>query len=92
MRRALIGVVLCVGSVVGVGAGSVFAGEITGGPAGPHKITPIEADANNPAAGCAYSGLNDDFGGTPGKTQTPANQGDPGDAIACSYWNNGRKP
>lgn len=92
MRRALVGMALCVGSVVGVGAGSAFAGEITGGPAGPHKITPIEADANNPAAICAYSGLTDDSGGTPGETQTPANHGDPGDASVCSILNNGRKP
>ena len=92
MRRAIIGVVVCVSSVVGVGAGSAFAGEITGGPAGPHKITPIEANANNPAAICAYSGLNDDSGGTPGQTQTPANEGAPGDARVCSILNNGRKP
>lgn len=92
MRRALVGVVLCVGSVVGVGAGSAFAGEITGGPEGPHKITPIKADANNPAAGCAFSGLEDDLNGTPGETQTPANHGEPGEASVCSYWNNGSKP
>lgn len=91
MRKAIIGALLCVGSVAGGGAGAAFAGEITGGPAGPHKITPIEA-VPVPAAGCAYSGLEDNTGGTPGTTQTPANHGDPGDAAVCSYWNNGRKP
>lgn len=91
MKKALIGALVCVGSVVGGGAGSAFAGEITGGPDGAHKITPIEA-VPVPAAVCAYSGLEDDNNGTPGETQTPANHGDPGDARICSILNNGRKP
>jgi hypothetical protein len=65
MRKTIIAVALCAVSVVGVGAGSAFAGEVTGkgGPTG------IE---NGHASPCAYSGLNDYVQGQQERrTQTP---------------------
>ena len=91
MRKSIIGAVVCIGSVVGGGAGAAFAGEVTGGgPGGVPKVTPIgEVHGPGPEAICAYSGLND---GPGTRTQTPANQGSPGGARVCSYVNSGRKP
>ena len=62
MKKTLVAVLLCGGSIVGVSAGSAFAGEITGN--GDYK------GVNDNASLCAYSGLQDDpF--APGSTQTP---------------------
>lgn len=95
MRRALIGAVVCIGSVVGGGAGAAFAGEITGGgPGGVPKVTPIGAvHGPIPESICAYSGLEEYPTAIPGVTQTPHLVGgyypDPGSARACSYENYG---
>ena len=94
MKKTLVAALLCGASVIGVSAGSAFAGEITG----TGDKTPIEG--GNPGNGsgpknayCAYSGLQDNpF--APGNTQTPKpTEKDPaGSAAICSILNNGRKP
>lgn len=45
----------CVAAVVGVGANSALAGEVTG-PPGAGNVTPKAVNGKSP---CAYSGLND---------------------------------
>lgn len=69
MRKSLVAAALCAAMVVGVGAGSAFAGELTGN----GKETPIKSQQDcdfetgecpapaGPANSiCAFSGLNDD--------------------------------
>jgi hypothetical protein len=86
-KRTVIGVVMCTAVSVGLGA-SAFAGESTGS----GKGTPINAHVGQadrvgmypvqPSL-CAFSGLDDNDGGTvtPGVTQTPA--GAPGFVVAA---------
>lgn len=68
LRRAL-GVAACTAAVIGVGAGSAFAGEVTGN----GKDTAGPAHANSI---CVFSGQNDDpqgldpENGPPGRTQS----------------------
>jgi hypothetical protein len=88
MKKAVIGAVVCLSSIVGVGASAAFAGEVTGQGRG----TPLNAGAG-PAervgkaivepSHCAFSGLedNDGAGVTPGVVQTPA--GVPGFVVAA---------
>ncbi len=81
----------CSAAVVGLGAGSAFAGEVKGPPGTPCDADPATAlpacVANTNFTGarshsnsiCSYSGLNDMKNGpTLEITQTPANQGPPG--------------
>jgi hypothetical protein len=64
MNKTLIAALLCSASVVGVGAGSAFAGELTG--------NGVLKGVNDNASMCAYSGLNDNIQGqTERRTQTP---------------------
>ena len=100
MKKAIVGVALCVASVVGVGAGSALAGEATGnqncnseGPPAPCR-TPIKyRQGDIPASECAFSGLEDGPSnagpGIPGETQTPRYA--PGQVVrsACGGWGNG---
>jgi hypothetical protein len=64
MRKTFVVALLCSASVIGVSAGSAFAGELTGN--GNLK------GVNPNASLCAYSGLNDGIEGqNERKTQTP---------------------
>ena len=63
MRRKLFAAVVCAAAVGGAGAGSAFAGEITG--TGEPTAAPEHA-----ASECAFSGLNDDQAPTPAKAQS----------------------
>ena len=81
MKRFLV-VAACTAAFVGVGAGGAFAGEVTGPPgsasAPPSKATGAPEHSNSI---CSFNGLNDfNQGPKIERTQTPANQGDPGDA------------
>jgi hypothetical protein len=94
MKKTLIVALLCSASVVGVSAGSAFAGEYNG-----HgKGTPIYSDKEDPtnqvgnvvvmASNCSFSGLEDggDYVGQPfgpGVTQTPAMYGGQVAGQAC---------
>lgn len=78
MRKQFLAALICSGSIVGMSAGSAFAGEVTGQGRG----TPILAEEGpsdrvgnavvSPSA-CAFSGLEDSAG--PGVTQTPKGAG-----------------
>lgn len=94
-RRALVGAIICAGSVLGLGTGSAFAGEINGN----GESTPVR-DPGVPNSICAFSGLQDGTGpedpnSGPGHTQTPHGEPDldlyfpPGVASVCQWLNNG---
>ena len=81
-KARLLAVTACVGAVLGVGAGSAFAGEIKGPPyqgdpvpggiGNSSNSTPAVTNGN--ASLCAFSGLNDfdsTLGQTDRQTQTP---------------------
>ena len=81
MKRFLV-VAACTAAFVGVGAGGAFAGEVTGQPgsasAPPSKATGAPEHSNSI---CSFNGLNDfNQGPQIERTQTPHNQGEPGDA------------
>ncbi len=69
MKKTLVAALLCSASVVGVSAGSAFAGEITGngkgtpfpshGPAAPTEN--VGSKEVTPSSICAYSGQNDEY-------------------------------
>ena len=70
--------------LIGLGAGGAFAGEVTGPPGSatnpPTKATGAPEHSNSV---CSYNGLNDfNQGPQIERTQTPANQGVPGQAGA----------
>jgi hypothetical protein len=73
---------LCAAVVTGVGANAALAGEVTG-PPGSANAVPTNATGapEHSNSDCSYNGLND-FNQGPDieRTQTPANQGSPGDA------------
>ncbi len=74
-KSSLLAVALCAAAVVGLGAGSAFAGEITGN----GKSTPI--NEGQAASICSFSGQNDG-NPPPGRTQSygtnvAAGQSDP---------------
>jgi len=91
MKKTLVAALLCSASVVGVSAGSAFAGEVTG----QNRGTPLQAGAGpaervgkavvNPSH-CAFSGL-EDFDGAapvqPGVTQTPKGAGGSLVSLLC---------
>lgn len=57
-RRTIIGAAICAAAIVGAGAQSALAGEITG------NARYIHGDADTPLPGrsiCAYSGQNDEY-------------------------------
>jgi hypothetical protein len=73
---------VCAAVLMGVGASGAFAGEVTGPPGSaenpPTKATGAPEHSNSV---CSYNGLNDfNQGPTVEQTQTPHNQGTPGDA------------
>lgn len=92
MKKTLIAALICSASVVGVSAGSAFAGEVTGngkgtplpshGPYAP--ATEVNDDIVVMPSLCAYSGQNDEYQKDPNgdwaRTQTPADAppGSPG--------------
>ena len=90
MRKPLVAALLSGASIIGLSAGSVFAGETTGN----GGTTPIAGTVapfpGVPASICAFSGLEDAAGAGPGETQTPANEGEPGEARICSVLNRGK--
>jgi hypothetical protein len=73
MRKTLVAALLCSASVVGVGTGSAFAGEVTGNGKGtPFPSHGPYAPAENvgikevtPSSICAYSGQNDEYHADP---------------------------
>jgi hypothetical protein len=82
----------CAVVLMGLGAGSAFAGEVTGPPGSatdpPTNATGAPEHSNSV---CSFNGLNDfNQGPKIERTQTPANQGDPGDAGhgACAGGTN----
>jgi hypothetical protein len=99
MKKTLVAALICGSSVVGVGAGSAFAGEVTGN----GDTTPIKGTVSPfpgvPAAICAFSGL-EDLADPPSETrgpavtQTPHFEGgevlEPGVARVCSQLNSGK--
>ncbi len=102
MRRKLkLATVLCTFALVVGGTGTAFAGEVRGAPGTPGVPfsgsgirTGAPAHANSI---CAYSGLNDmnpSQGPIGSITQTPANQGSPGDPGhgACAGGTNPENP
>jgi hypothetical protein len=83
---------LCAVVLLGVGASGAFAGEVTGPPGSasnpPTNATGAPEHSNSV---CSYNGLNDfNQGPKIERTQTPANQGSPGDAGhgACAGGTN----
>ena len=81
MRRLFV-VAASIAVLVGAGASGAFAGEVTGPPGSaanpPQNATGAPEHSNSD---CSYNGLNDfNQGPKIERTQTPANQGDPGDA------------
>jgi hypothetical protein len=94
MKRFLV-VAACTAAFVGVGAGGAFAGEVTGPPgsasAPPSKATGAPEHSNSI---CSFNGLNDfNQGPQIERTQTPHNQGEPGDAGhgTCAGGSNGSR-
>ena len=83
MRRRL-ATAVCATFVAALGASAAFAGEVTGPPGSaanpPTKTTGAVEHSNSI---CAFNGLNDfNQGPKIERTQTPANQGVPGEAGA----------
>jgi hypothetical protein len=83
MKKSLVAALICGTSVVGVGVGSAFAGEVTGN----NTLTPVNEGRANSA--CAFSGLedNDDLSAPvePGVVQTFGSVGPsqtPGPVVA----------
>ncbi len=106
-KTRLLALAVCTAAVVGLGAGSAFAGEVKGPPGTPCDRDPATAlpdcVANNNFTGarehsnsiCSFNGLNDmNQGPTLEITQTPANQGNPGDAGhgTCAGGTNPHNP
>ena len=99
IKKTFVAALICGASVVGLGAGSAFAGEITGnGEPNPIKGT-ISPFPGVPAAICAFSGLEDGVDppsetGGPAVTQTPHFEDgavlEPGVAEICSVLNSGK--
>jgi hypothetical protein len=67
---------------VGVGVSVALAGEVTGPPGSTTNVPTKETGApSHSSSNCSYNGLNDfNQGPTEERTQTPANQGKPGEA------------
>src|ERR1041385_3774860 len=91
MRRALLASICAMGCA-GAVSSSALAGEVTGPPGSvsnpPTNATGAPEHSNSV---CSFNGLNDFNQGTQiERTQTPANQGDPGDAGhgACAGGTN----
>ncbi len=80
MKKTLVAALLCSASVVGVSAGSAFAGEVTGTIDNPNPNKPSQTPIGRhdvSTSACAYSGLEDGVSlhgfpeSGPGITQTP---------------------
>jgi hypothetical protein len=81
MKRFLVAAV-CTAAFMGIAAGGALGGEVTGPPGSasnpPTKATGAPEHSNSI---CSYNGLNDfNQGPKEERTQTPHNQGEPGDA------------
>lgn len=94
-KKRLFAIAVCAAAVMGMGANAALAGEVTGPPgsaaAPPTNATGAPEHSNSD---CSYSGLNDfNQGPKIERTQTPANQGDPGDAGhgTCAGGTNGSR-
>jgi hypothetical protein len=97
--RKMFAATICAAVVAGLITGAALAGEVTGPPgtAGvPFSGSGVETGAPTHASSvCAFNGLNDlnpEQGPIDSIVQTPANQGDPGDAGhgACAGGTNPR--
>jgi hypothetical protein len=75
---------MCAFTLAGTGANVAYAGEVTGPPGAPGDITSVGKATGAPEHSnslCSFNGLNDmNQGPDVLRTQTPHNQGDPGDA------------
>src|SRR5262249_61483010 len=93
MEPALAAVV-CATVFGAMGATGALAGEVKGPPTG--GVPSVNNDTAAPLHAnsiCAFSGLNDFRGGPANKTQTPANQGNPGDpGTSCLGGSNFNNP
>jgi hypothetical protein len=100
-KKTMLAAAMCSVALVGAGAGTAYAGEVTGPPgtpgvagSGSNVRTGAPAHANSI---CAYNGLNDlnpDQGPISSIVQTPHNQGSPGDAGhgTCAGGTNPENP
>ncbi|MCW2668245.1 MAG: hypothetical protein JWO27_142 [Frankiales bacterium] len=100
-KKTMLAAAMCSVALVGAGAGTAYAGEVTGAPgtpgvagSGSNVRTGAPAHANSI---CAYNGLNDmnpDQGQISSIVQTPHNQGSPGDAGhgTCAGGTNPENP
>ena len=83
MRKKVV-IALCAAVLVGVGvaASVAVAGEVTGPPGSTTNVPTKETGApSHSQSNCSYNGLNDfNQGPTEEQTQTPHNQGSPGEA------------
>jgi hypothetical protein len=101
LRKSIVATAVCTFALVVGGAGTAFAGEVTGRPGTPGVAfsgsgvrTGAPAHANSI---CAYNGLNDmnpEQGPIDSFVQTPHNQGSPGDAGhgTCAGGTNPENP
>ena len=74
MRR-LLAVAGCTAAIVGLGAGSAFAGEITGSGKGGPNGDGVPGGIGNAASACVFSGL-EDGAATPGIVQNYGHRAD----------------
>jgi hypothetical protein len=59
MKKTFIAALICSASVVGVSAGSAFAGEVTGSGKGGPENNGVTGAVGNGRSACLYSGLED---------------------------------
>jgi hypothetical protein len=82
--RSIFAAGFCALALAGGGAGTAYAGEVTGPPGAPGDITSVGKATGAPEHSnsvCSFNGLNDmNQGPDLLRTQTPHNQGSPGDA------------
>src|ERR1044072_4355603 len=98
--RSFLAAAVCTAALIATGASAALAGEVAGPPG--TQSEPFSGSGKSPGAPthassiCAFNGLND-MNPLQGQiefiVQTPANQGDPGDAGhgACAGGTNTRK-
>jgi hypothetical protein len=86
MRRgsSFVAAAVCAVALAGLGVGPAFAGEVAGPPgSADNPPTKVTGAPDHSSSVCSFNGLNDFVDGpTVEQTQTPANQGSPGEAGA----------
>jgi len=83
-RSSFVAAAVCAVALAGLGVGPAFAGEVAGPPGrADNPPTKVTGAPEHSQSVCSYNGLNDFVQGpTVEQTQTPANQGSPGEAGA----------